>query len=277
LTASALVPRQVGGVKTDVVETGVFRAHLRPSDRWRPVVPPGVSIGNVNANTAGTLGCLVRRGSQIFILSNNHVLADVNQGHIGDPIVQPGRVDGGTSQDRIAALAEYIPLDFGSRAPSCAVATGLEKALNALAGALGSRHRLMAYQQTAGSNRVDVALARPDDPASVTPDILGIGRPKGVHRAGLGTLVQKSGRTTGRTQSRIIQVDVTSQVSYGAAQATFYAQLMAAGMSAPGDSGSLVLDMEEYAVGLLFAGSDTATLINPIQAALQTLNVEMVI
>jgi len=276
LAASALVPRQVDGVKTDVVETGVFRAHQEPTDRWRPVVPPGVSIGNVNANTAGTLGCLVRRGSDTFILSNNHVLADVNQGHVGDPIVQPGRVDGGTAQDRIATLAEYIPLDFGSQAPGCPVATGSASVLNALAGALGSRHRLMAYQQTADSNRVDAALARVDDPASVTPDILGIGRPKGVHRAGLGTLVQKSGRTTGCTQSRIVQVDVTSQVSYGAAQATFYAQLMAANMSAPGDSGSLVLDMEGYAVGLLFAGSDTATLMNPINVVLQTLNVELV-
>jgi hypothetical protein len=69
---------------------------------------------------------------------------------------------------------------------------------------------------------------------------------------------------------------VTSQVSYGPGQATFQGQLMASGMSKPGDSGSVILDMENYVVGLLFAGSDVATLLNPIQFVLRTLNVELV-
>ncbi len=48
------------------------------------------------------------------------------------------------------------------------------------------------------------------------------------------------------------------------------------GMSAPGDSGSIVLDTQNHAVGLLFAGSDVATLINPIKPVLQALSVELV-
>ncbi len=275
LAESDVVPRAVDGVKTDVVETGVFRALQGPRDRWRPVIPPGVSLGHVNV-TAGTFGCLVQRGDELFILSNNHVLADSNRGKPGDPILQPGRHDGGTPQDRIATLADYVPLDFGGDAATCNVARAIEQVLNTLASAAGSGHRVMAYQQTAGSNRVDAALARPDNPAVVTPEIFGIGRPQGARRARLGTPVKKSGRTTGHTEGRIVQIDVTSQVAYGPGRATFHGQLMASGMSAPGDSGSAVLDMENYIVGLLFAGSDAATLINPIQSVLQALNVEVV-
>jgi len=275
LAEADLVPREVDGVRTDVIETGVFRALQGPRDRWRPVIPPGVSLGHANV-TAGTFGCLVQRGSELFILSNNHVLADVNQGKTGDPILQPGRHDGGTSQDRIATLSDYVPLDFGGDVSTCNLAGAVEKTLNALASITGSSHRLMAYQQTPGSNRVDAALAHPGDPASVTPDILGIGRPQGTRQPSLGMAVKKSGRTTSYTEGRIIQVDVTSQVAYGPGQATFHGQLMAGGMSSPGDSGSAVLDMENYVVGLLFAGSDAATLINPIQPVLQALNVEVV-
>jgi len=275
LAESDMVPREIDGVKTDVVETGTFRAFQGPRDCWRPVILPGVSLGHVNV-TAGTFGCLVRRGNELFILSNNHVLANVNQCKIGDPILQPGRYDGGTPQDQIATLAEYVSLDFGGDAATCDLAGAVEKGLNALASIAGSSHRLMAYQQTPGNNRMDAALARPVDPAAVKPDILGIGRPVGVRQASLGTAVKKSGRTTGYTEGLIVQIDVTSQVAYGPALATFQGQLMADNMSGSGDSGSAVLDMENYVVGLLFAGSDGATLINPIQPILQTLNVEIV-
>jgi len=276
LASAELVPREVDGIKTDVVQTGPFRAFQTPRDRWRPRVPPGVSVGHINA-TSGTFGCLVRRGSEVFILSNNHVLANANQCQPGDPILQPGRHDGGVPQDRFATLADYVPLDFGTEAPTCTITTTVEKAFNVLSDLVGSRHRLMAYEQTEGRNRVDAALARPDDPASVTPDIIGIGRPLGINRDMLlGTQVKKSGRTTGFTEGHIVQIDVTIQVAYPPGEARFYGQLMATGMSAPGDSGSIVLDTQNHAVGLLFAGSDVATLINPIKPVLQALSVELV-
>jgi hypothetical protein len=275
LAESEMVPRVLDGVKTDVIETGIFRALQGPTDRWRPVIPPGVSLGHINV-TAGTFGCLVQRAGQPFILSNNHVLANVNQAQRGDPILQPGRHDGGTPQDQVATLADYIPLDFGGGAPTCNLAGAVEKALNALADVVGSNHRIMAYQQTAGSNQVDAALAQPSQPNTVTSEILGIGRPRGTRPTTLGTAVKKSGRTTGYTEGRIVQIDVTSQVAYGPGRATFHGQLMASGMSAPGDSGSAVLDLENYVVGLLFAGTDVATLINPIQPVLQALNVQVV-
>jgi hypothetical protein len=275
LAAKDLVPKVIDGVKTDVIETGVIRAFQGHQGRWRPVIPPGVTIGHINV-TAGTFGCLVRRGGEIFILSNNHVLADVNAGRTGDPILQPGRYDGGTPADQVATLGDYIPIDFGGEAPTCGLAQGLETAFNQAAQFFGSSHRLSAYRQTTGINHVDVALAYPASPDIVTPDILEIGPPKGVHAATLGTPVKKSGRTTGLTHGQVIQIAVTTQVSYNGRMARFTDQLMAGAMSAPGDSGSAVLNEEGYVVGLLFAGSDTTTIINPIQFVLDALGIEIV-
>ena len=274
LSAQDMVPKVLSqDVKSDVVEVGEIRAFQGPTDRWRPA-PGGVSIGH-HAITAGTLGCLVAKNNQIFILSNNHVLANSNNAQIGDAVLQPGRHDGGTMADQIGTLAEFVPIDFGDLPVDCGIATGVEELLNAVAKALGSRHRISAFQESPGTNLVDCALALPTSPDLVNKEILNIGVPKGARQATLGTAVQKSGRTTGHTTGQIIQIDVTVQVAYGTQIATFTDQLMAGAMSAGGDSGSAVLDDEGYVVGLLFAGSETTTIINPIQAVLDALNVQI--
>ena len=275
LAAEDLVPRALEGVKTDVVETGRLRAlDLGPRDRWRPIVPPGVSVGHYRI-TAGTFGCLVRRGDEVFILSNNHVLADVNRGQPGDAVLQPGPADGGTADDRIATLADYVPIDFGTSEAECPYATLLAKTLNYVAGALGSSHQLQAVKKTAGVNRVDAALARPLSPDLVKNEILYIGAPTGVGEATLGTEVQKAGRTTGHTQGFVTQIDATVRIDYEGPSALFSGQIVAGPMSQGGDSGSAVLDMDKRVVGLLFAGSDAATIFNPISEVLTALNVEL--
>lgn len=286
LTAADLVPQALDGVKTDVVETGVLRAFQSrrspvkvnaptgPRDRWRPVVPPGVSLGHYQI-TAGTFGCLVQRGGERFILSNNHVLTDSNRGAEGDAILQPGPADGGASDDHIATLADYVPLDFGAAAAECSIAELSARLLNYVAGALGSSHQLQAVKRTEGINRVDAALARPSSPDLVNNEILYIGAPTGAGSATLGTEVQKTGRTTGHTQGAITQIDATLRISYGDHAALFTGQLVASPMSQPGDSGSAVLDMDRRVVGLLFAGSEAATIISPIDEVLAALNVEL--
>jgi len=276
LTAQDLIPKVIAqDVKSDVVEVGQIRAFQSPQDKWRPA-PGGVSIGHY-AITAGTLGCLVTKNSRDYILSNNHVLANSNDARVGDAILQPGPHDGGTMADQIATLAEFVPIDFGDTPAVCGVATGVEKLLNAIARAVGSRHRLSAFQESDGLNQVDCALALPLSPDLVSKEISQIGLPQGVRQATLGTTVRKSGRTTGYTTGRIVQIDVTVQVAYGSRLATFTDQLMAGAMSAGGDSGSAVLDDEGYIVGLLFAGSETTTLINPIQLVLDALNAQLAI
>ncbi|MFB0538148.1 MAG: hypothetical protein ACETWR_24565 [Anaerolineae bacterium] len=276
LAETDIVPQAVDEVKTDVLETGLITAWQAPTQRWRPA-PGGVSIGHINI-TAGTLGCLVLKGGELFILSNNHVLADTNLGKKGDPIIQPGKYDGGTLADQIATLEEYVPIDFGTSPTTCPAAKAVEQLLNAIAGGIGSSHRMVSYQESKGENLVDAALARPLSLDLVGRRILNIGVPKGSREATLGTNIKKSGRTTGFTTDRIIQIDATVQVSYGnAGVATFTDQFVAGAMSSGGDSGSAVLDEEDYVVGLLFGGSPNTTIITPIQFVLDALGITIAI
>jgi hypothetical protein len=272
LAEADIVPKAVDDVKTDVLETGLITAWQAPTGKWRPA-PGGVSIGHINI-TAGTLGCLVLKGGELFILSNNHVLAEINLGKKGDPIIQPGKYDGGTLADQIATLEEFVPIDFGTSPTICSVAKAVEQVLNAIAKGMGSSHRVVSYQESQGENWVDAALARPLSLNLVEKRILNIGVPKGAGEATLGTNIKKSGRTTGFTTGRITQIDATVQVSYGSAgTATFTNQFVAGAMSSGGDSGSAVLNEEDYVVGLLFAGSDNTTIINPIQLVLDALGI----
>jgi Trypsin-like peptidase domain len=274
LAPDDLVPGEIRGIPTDIVETGTLRALLERTDRWRPA-PGGVSVGH-RAITAGTLGCLVRKNGETLILSNNHVLANSNDAATGDPILQPGPYDGGTDPgDRIAVLQEFVPIRFLSTEPSdCPAARTVAVLANSLAYLVGSGTRLLAVRLQEEENRVDAALARPVNLVDLSAEILELGTVQGIGSAGLGTAVKKSGRTTGLTSGEILQVDVTADISYGTGlTARFTDQIMAGAMSSGGDSGSAVLDTENKLVGLLFAGSDTTTVINPIGHVVDALGI----
>jgi hypothetical protein len=271
LGAAERVPKAIQGVPTDVVETGPFVAFAAQAQRLRPA-QPGLSIGQADDQSAGTFGCLVLRDERFYILSNNHVLGKSNQATLGSVILQPAVLDGGAGEDRIARLVDVVPLAFDG-APAIPAPSGCAARVARL---FGGPLAQLEPVNTAGRNRVDCALALPDDPALVSPAILGIGVPAGIAPGTLGTAVQKSGRTTGRTTGEILQIDVSVKVNYGGQSATFVDQLMAGPLSQAGDSGSAVLDMEGRVVGLLFAGSATHTLLNPIQAVLDALRAEIV-
>jgi hypothetical protein len=91
LSAREMIPSTIGGLPTDVVQTGRFRAFQSHTARYRPA-PGGISIGHKDI-TAGTLGCLVKKGGEFFILSNNHVLANSNAA-CGRLLLQPGPTTG---------------------------------------------------------------------------------------------------------------------------------------------------------------------------------------
>ena len=96
----------------------------------------------------------------------------------------------------------------------------------------------------------------------------------GTSAAVLGMAVKKSGRTTAFTQGNISVLDATIDVGYGGSRvATFENQILTNDMSEPGDSGSLLVDENNKAVGLLFAGSDEVTVFNPIAAIMTALNI----
>ena len=276
LPPQAVVPSQLDGVKTDVVPVGDIRALQSRTDRWRPA-PPGVSIGHYQI-TAGTFGAVVRDRSTgaRLILSNNHVIANSNDAAAGDPILQPGPIDGGgLGNDVIARLERFCPIQFVTNPGECSIAGGAAGLANLLARVLGSQHRLQSLQiNPQATNRVDAAVARPLQDALIQDEVLEIGVVQGTRPAVLLMPVRKSGRTTGLTTGQITVIDATVNVSYDNRTAQFEGQIISGPMSAPGDSGSLLVAGDSlHAVGLLFAGSDQSTVYNPIQDVLDCLDV----
>jgi len=280
LLADELIPPRVDGVYTDVVETGIIEAQgLSRTAVVRPVMP-GVSVGHLNG-TAGTAGCLVRRGNQLFILSNNHVLADLNRGRIGDVIVQPGPRDGGTLSDKIAELAGFIKIMFSDEMPTTVSASAEEPAgCAAVLAGLAQIFSSGAQRPTPGfnfDNQFDAAYARIADGVAVSSSIVDLGgAPTGVVAPHLGMRVMKSGRTSGVTLGRVMQIDVTVNVRYEGRPARFTDQIMLSPMSERGDSGALVVDEERKAVGLLFSGSDKVSIATPIQIVLAELQLQLI-
>ncbi len=275
LTTQELIPASIQNIPTDVYPSGIIHAQQDPTGRFRPA-PGGVSIGHYLI-TAGTLGCLVKKNGTVYILSNNHVLANSNDASIGDAILQPGPYDGGTvANDHIANLSQFITIQFQGDSSTCPIGQTAGGVLNIFAALSGSRTRLEARRIQAAENLVDCAIAEPLNPADVKNEILNIGTVTETAEGTLGMGIKKSGRTTGLTTGTILQIDVTATVSYGSNKsATFVDQLMAGAMSQGGDSGSAVVSDDGKLVGLLFAGSNTTTIINRIQNVFQALQVTL--
>ena len=231
----------------------------------RPI-PLGVSGGNINSFvkfrhqkgcSSGTLGSLVQdQSNNQFILSNNHVLADVNKAKHGEFVVQPGLVDTGpvctkTPSDAVATFSRTVKIKFGN-----------------------------------AKNTIDAAIAAVKT-GDVSADILNIGGIAGtVATAAISLPVQKMGRSTCLTSAAISAVGVNGTINYsetgGKKLAKFVNQIVinSNGFGGPGDSGSLIVtrDVCPQAVGLLFAGSydGSMTIANPISAVLSGLNITMV-
>ncbi|MEV4282074.1 serine protease [Actinoplanes xinjiangensis] len=247
ISAEDLVPPVLDGVPTDVQEVGEIRAGtptLASAEALRQRIRPafgGLSVGHYKV-TAGTLAtCCYDAASfpgspsRYYLLSNNHVLANSNDAAPGDPILQPGAADGGSAPDDvIGRLARFVPIAF-----------------------LGS--------EPVRTNLVDAAIAEAPF-QDLDRRIFWTGTVRRVRSAPtVGELVQKCGRTTNFTTGRVLHVNATVDVNYGTAGvARFTEQILTTNMSAPGDSGSLVTDLDEQAVGLLFAGSSTVTVVNQI-------------
>jgi hypothetical protein len=309
-------------MRTDVYEVGFLRAQQmqNPKERFRPIIPAGVSIGHYKV-TAGTFGVMVtdKTTGERFILSNNHVLANSNNAVIGDTILQPGAIDGGLNPgDKVATLERFVKIRFTDEPPSppptdppvpdpgptpppvgggtsCDILTAVIAILNAAATLFGSQKRVAAtslgsqavamptpgglFTATAvPENLVDCALGRPVNPAMFNEEIRQIGKVTGTKPAALGMRVRKYGRTTAYTEGNVTLLNATVNIAYGTMTgqktARFVGQVVTEAMSQGGDSGSLIVDAtENKAVGLLYAGSELATIFNPIDTVLSQLNV----
>jgi hypothetical protein len=278
LEPEAIIPDELDGVATDVLEVGDIRAQVSRTTRQRPA-PGGVSLSHTRV-TAGTFGCVVhdRSTGDALILSNNHVLADCNRGQPGDAILQPGTADGGREpEDVIAALERFGEIQFTRQPATCPLASAFVRIVNMLAAWGGFHHRLEAWREDPlAVNRIDAAVARPNDEEDVLAEVLEIGPISGTRPAELGLRVRKSGRSSGLTTGDITVLETTITVGYGDSTAQFNGQMVTTPMSRPGDSGSVLVEAGgARAVGLLFAGSDLATIYNPIDDVLRALAVEL--
>ena len=247
--------------EVDVRYVGRIRARATPwyRSRQRPLLI-GSSTGFLASGfiMAGTLGCFVRAGSStaLYILSNNHVLADENRYPKGGAIVQPGALDGGSpTADRVAKLNRFVRLEPGqTNFVDCAIAK-LNSAIRA------DVHKLKGIGTLAGQRSGDLQV---------------------------GDVVHKVGRTTGVRHGRVTAFELDGvAVEYDIGVISFDNQIEIEGagnrsFSDAGDSGSLIVDDQMQAAALLFAGGDHGgsngkglTYANPIGAVLQALNVTL--
>lgn len=220
------------------------------------VLLPGLSIAHFQ-DSAGTIGGFVQQvddPSLVHILSNNHVLARSNSlinpstSSLGDAVVHPGPVDGGSAPGDWVADLSYM------------------------------------VQLARVGNLVDGALAKVERPYECS---YAGRRLRGIADPVQGQKVWKVGRTTGVTTGTIGATDIRFtgiEYPFGMAffDGVFEVQGDGSAFSGGGDSGSLVLNEDYEAVGLLFAGKDSDqtdptgyTLVIPIRTVLATMQVTL--
>lgn len=229
---------------------------LGTSGGWRLDLANGFCCG-------GTLGSLIQVGSQKRILSNYHVFeADIVSGgngitaQTGDFIIQPGLIDVGC------------------------VASGAQNVAT-----------LVKTSSLPGSN-VDCSSANIiTGMVSTDGAILEVGTlSASTVAASLNQAVKKSGRTTGLSRATVNGLNATVSITYEnecagstAFTKTFTGQILTtnrrSGFLAGGDSGSLMVQdvtSNPHAVGLLFAGSSSIAVAQPIGQVLSFLGATMV-
>lgn len=262
LSESDMVPREVNGVRTDVFEVGYLRAlqtGTSSRDKFRPVIPAGVSIGHYKV-TAGTLGVVVkdRTTGTKLLLSNNHVFANSNEATKGDSIYQPAPMDGGTESDKVATLERFITLKYlegqvgtpqpepepdptptptptPSQPSGCDITDVFVGLANVIAKLTGSEKRVeatalsavgvtaVAKAASAGEsldNLLDAALARPVNPDMFSPNIRHIGSIQGTKTPFIGQKIRKVGRTTDYSESTVTLLNATVNVGYNTSAGT---------------------------------------------------------
>ena len=230
---------------------------LGTSGGWRYDLANGYCCG-------GTLGSLVKIGSTQYILSNYHVFeSDIVSGgnnrvaEAGDWIIQPGLIDVGCNA---ANAQEVATLVKNSSLPRSNVDASIAQVMS-------------------GKVQTDGAIL---EIGTISADI--------VDEPYINLAVKKSGRTTGLSRSKISGLNGTVSVAYEnecagghAFTQIFTGQIMISNRGskflAGGDSGSLMVedvDPNPRAVGLLFAGSNTLAVANPINEVLTFFGATMV-
>jgi hypothetical protein len=266
-------PAQTHGAGVRVELTDKFRAMAGgPGKGHTAKQTPPIQLGTSGGWTfdlangfccGGTLGALVNVGGSQHILSNYHVFeADIVSGGnsrvamTGDPIIQPGLIDVNCSSAGAQSVATLVKR---SSLPGSNVDCSIAKV-------------------TPGQVRTDGSIL---EIGTISASTVG---------ASLNQAVKKSGRTTGLTRSSVSGLNATISVTYDnecaggtAFTKTFTGQIVVTNRGSKflnsGDSGSLMVEdvaTNPRAVGLLFAGSSSTAIANPIGQVLSFLGATMV-
>lgn len=246
------IPETIDGFPTDVPE-GIY--HTQFFWNWPTTNPralrtdpmrAGISISNALRHSFATLGALVRdRASGAdMILSNWHVLAGSWSARPGLGILQPGRLDGGTSADIVATLTRD------------AMAVNLDAAVAALTGARRLINDQMGLGPVRGLNEAELGM-----------NLAKSGRRTEITR-GRVTAIEGVVRLRYDWVERLIRNVITIEPHSPFGET-----------SRAGDSGSTWIHAESSeAIGLHFAGSDSPerALAMDMRAVLDALAVDLV-
>jgi hypothetical protein len=170
--------------------------------------------------TAGTFGCMVDHSSGSAILTCQHVLSSLGDQKIGGEVMWSGR--------RVGVVQAIQPIVMGAT----------------------------------GANEIDAALCKPDNLDIVTNGVRNLGSIAGsVSDPAFGLRVRKEGAASGVTTGAIRLKNVSAAILFPEGiEAIFINQLGIIGstkdrFAIQGDSGALLLDERNSAVGLLCAVS----------------------
>lgn len=250
--AERMAARVNGEADVKIIEIAPRPSPAYYQARRRPL-EPGLQVGMAGKGFVGTLGCFARDGDgNLGVVSNAHVLADSGDALIGHPFGQPY---GANLADRVGVLTRWLLPSPGTPGIADAAFCRMDKteALVGYSGVLGGKIR--------GARHLT-----PDD---------------------LGRETIKDGRTTGSSLGKIVVVELDNvPVRYPRGLLYFNdAHEITGGpsadFSAAGDSGSMILDRDGWAIGLLWAGGISdgidRTYGNPLLRVLNALGVTLVV
>jgi hypothetical protein len=206
----------------------------------------GISGANTNlANEYGTIGYFcaptilkpIRKfRKEVYLLSNSHVFANLSNPECANDLIQQPSPGENKRHNFIASLENYVPILFDN--------------------------------DTGNPNYIDAAIAKMHQGKQHKLEIPVIGKindfvPK--EKIEIMQPCRKFGRTTGYTEGKVFSIHLSIWIRYAATgQESFFKEqfLIVPNESTGdfvkgGDSGSLVADYENKAVGLIFAGANS--------------------
>jgi len=267
MAANGVLPSTLEGHPVVVMNTGKIFAMAKPAPVSHTAIQtPPIKLGTSGGFAddldngyccGGTLGSLVKKGTTFYILSNYHVFyGDMTDAVAGKDVIQPGLIDVNCSKSSAQIVAK---LEGTRSLPNSNVDAGLAEIVPGMVDATGAILEIGTLSSTTIAASINQA-------------------------------VKKSGRTSGLTTSTVSGLNGTVSIQYEANCAgavaftkTFTGQILVANRSSKflkaGDSGSLMVQnvsTNPKAVGLLFAGSTSIAVANPINEVLAFFGATMV-